>query len=385
MSQENQDKQIVDVSAEEKIISSGKETSQLDLVPTRRPIYIRTLNVFRQPFRNRYERHYRDKKYHLVIDILFIIIIVLLAVLNIILLTKHYYVNNISVPTHQEKIVGPFVSLSYQNSNGNLPLTPGEKNSFTLNIKNISSYTLDELSVQIDLSGQAIDFDSIKTNGTLEDDHLIWSSKNIEALKAISPDDSLSLDFSFEVKQNISVVNPVVSTSARVQGTANGEDFIDSTDIFYYKVNSDLVLITSSKYFTTEGEQVGFGAWPPRVGEPTSLRIFLNPINHVNNLSDVAITSTLTDNVNWVGNAVVNAGVDITYDGNTRRISWQIGDLSTQDEVVGSFEVEFIPLDNTLDKNIQLLYNSQITATDTFTGARLQSAASDLYSEEKVN
>lgn len=68
---------------------------------TRRPIFINTLNVFTEPARRRYERHYKDSKKHLVLDLLFVALILILIALNIILFTKSFPVENVSINIHR--------------------------------------------------------------------------------------------------------------------------------------------------------------------------------------------------------------------------------------------------------------------------------------------
>ena len=77
---------IEDVSANEEIIS--KKEVDLNLPQIKQPIHIRTLNVMINPLKKRHEKHYKESKKHLVLDLIFVFLIVLLILSNIILFTK---------------------------------------------------------------------------------------------------------------------------------------------------------------------------------------------------------------------------------------------------------------------------------------------------------
>jgi hypothetical protein len=71
------------------------------LEKTRRPIFINTLNIFTEPAKRRYERHYKKSKKHLVLDLLFVVLILILIALNIILFTKSFPIEKISINLHE--------------------------------------------------------------------------------------------------------------------------------------------------------------------------------------------------------------------------------------------------------------------------------------------
>ncbi len=56
----------------------------------KQPIFIRTLNVFVSPFKKRFDKHYREKRRHLFIDLGFVVIIVALIIINLSLVSKKF-------------------------------------------------------------------------------------------------------------------------------------------------------------------------------------------------------------------------------------------------------------------------------------------------------
>lgn len=100
---ENNEEQnlIKDVSDQEQIISKDELRPEY-----KRPIYIRTLNVFVNPLRQRYEHHYRESKKHLVIDFIFVILILILIGLNIYLFTREFPIESIEINFNHTQVNG---------------------------------------------------------------------------------------------------------------------------------------------------------------------------------------------------------------------------------------------------------------------------------------
>lgn len=354
-------KKIIDVSDQEQIIKKENQP------PQRSPIYIRTLNVFTRPARRRYDKHYREKKHHLVIDVMFVIIIILLLATNAILVFKKFDIPNIFVPKHSQVIEGPYVDANFiVNKEGTLPAKPGDELEYVLTFKNITSQTMENVIVKVDLQGQAIDFDSLNTQGGLDGDHIIWSSKQNESLTSLESGEEVSLSYIFKVKNNIPVSNPKIISQANISGIITNQIFEQDTDAMQIKVSSDLKISASYMYFTKEGEQLGFGAWPPVIGEETSVRVFVQPSNHLNRIKDVMVIIKLSDQINWTDSFVVNSGGPLKFDSNV--VTWEIKELNTLNTIQSNFEIEFIPT----NINFKLLDNVQISGIDIFTGQKLE-------------
>jgi hypothetical protein len=361
MNEDNNNKEIIDVSKDEQIIEKS------DLQEQRRPIYIRTLNVFTGPARRRYDKHYREKKHYLIIDVMFVIIIILLLITNVMLVLKQFDIPNIFVPKHSQVIDGPYIDANfYVNKEGTLPAKPGDELEYVLTFKNITSNIMEDVIVKVDLQGQAIDFESLNTQGDIDGNNIIWSSTQNESLTSLESNEEVSLSYMFKVKNNIPVSNPKISSQANISGIILNQIFEQDTDAMQIKVSSDLKISASYMYFTKEGEQLGFGAWPPVVGEETSVRVFVQPLNHLNRIKDVVVTMKLSDQIDWTDDFVVNSGEPLKFDSNI--ITWKIKELNTLNTIQSNFEIEFIPT----NVNFKLLNNIQISGTDMFTGQKLE-------------
>ena len=345
----NKNQKIIDVSKQEQIIKKN------NLQTLRPSIYIKTLNIFAEPIRRRYDKHYREKKHHLFIDILFVIIIVLLIITNLILVFKKIDFQNIFVPQHQQNIQEPYLDINFY---------VNQQSEYILNIKNITDFSIRELVVEVNSQGQAIS----------QGEKIIFTKENNEALSLLNSNDEIILNFIIRIKDKINTTNPTILSKAKISGIVAHKIFEQQSEQIQTRISSDLKILADYKYFTDEGEQLGLGVWPPVVGSETSLRIFLIPENNLNRIKDILVSADLPENINWTGEFSVNNGQPLNYNKNNNQITWRIEELNTLNNTQANFEIEFIPQAN----KVILLKNLQISGTDLFTNKILNYNFGDL-------
>src|SRR3989338_10558694 len=90
------------------------------------------------------------------------------------------------------------------------------------------------------------------------------------------------------------------------------------------KVTSDIDLTARAVYH--EGPFANSGSIPPKVEQETTYTVFLALVNTANDVRDVRLEARLPAYVRWVG-AVSPASEDVSYNGDTRRVSWRAWDL----------------------------------------------------------
>ncbi|HPI67530.1 MAG TPA: hypothetical protein PKZ16_03260 [bacterium] len=111
---------ITNLSKQEQIIE--KPPTAVQPVNERPPIYIRTLNIFASPLKKRYEKHYRESKKHLIIDLLLVAAVIFLIVVNIRLITEKFPIENISIQFHRSN--SAYINNSAPNSEASAEKTP---------------------------------------------------------------------------------------------------------------------------------------------------------------------------------------------------------------------------------------------------------------------
>lgn len=354
-------------------LTKNEQIIEHDSQQPRRPIYVRTLNIFVAPFKRRYERLYRERKKHLVVDLLFLLVIVLLIILNLVLFFKEYKVDLSWFPIKkEEKIVEGEISLAADKKTAAL----GEQINYFLNIKNNTTQNLERLEVKAGLVGGALDESSIKTKGNYAQNEIVWQSEQNEVLKNLKPGEEAQLDFSLKIKDKLQITNPTVTVMAQMSGWVGNKIFSGQADEITIKIKSDLELETAYHYYTAEGEQLGAGPWPPQAGEQTSLRIFWRVKNNLNRVEEVKITGVLPPEVAWTGRTAVNMGENIEFDPVKREVSWKIKMLTTTAEAEGNFEINLTPEEGV--KNLILNEKIGIKGYDTFVKEGLIRTAPDL-------
>lgn len=144
------------------------------------------------------------------------------------------------------------------------------------------------------------------------------------------------------------------------------------------KVTSKIVFEALAKYYTAEGDQLGFGPLPPQVNQTTSYWLFWKLKSGSNDLKNILINGMLPSNVSFTGKTSVTSGRGLEYDPSTRIVSWKIEEISKQDLAQAGFEVEITPLPSQLGTSPVLLNKITAEALDSYTNQKIQKGSGDL-------
>jgi hypothetical protein len=99
-----EENKIQDLSQDEQVVQ--KNDVILETPKTKQPIYVRTLNVFVNPWRQRYDKHYRQSKKHLIMDLILVFLIVVLIIVNIVLASLRFPVENVEIKINRGQVSG---------------------------------------------------------------------------------------------------------------------------------------------------------------------------------------------------------------------------------------------------------------------------------------
>jgi hypothetical protein len=137
-------------------------------------------------------------------------------------------------------------------------------------------------------------------------------------------------------------------------------------------VATDLRPDAFARYFTPEGDQLGRGPLPPRVGDTTTYWIFLSLLNTISDADDVVVRAHVPASVEWSGHTSVSLGDPIAFDPATRTLTWRIGRVTrftggAFPDVGVAFEVGVTPEAGDVGKPLTLLDQITVRGTDTFT------------------
>jgi len=170
--------------------------------------------------------------------------------------------------------------------------------------------------------------------------------------------------------------------------------FVDQPTILYrtftqpeqFKISTFLKLHTESRYFTEEGDQLGRGPLPPKVGQTTKYWINFFLTTSPNSVKDATFKAHLPEGVTWAGKTTVVQGDPILYDPISRTISWKnsLIEATAGDTcpcVGGGFEVDLTPIAESIGKTPKLVEQISLSGTDIYTNEYIQTTAPDLTTD----
>jgi len=147
------------------------------------------------------------------------------------------------------------------------------------------------------------------------------------------------------------------------------------------KIAGDAKLRTAARYFTGEGDQIGRGPLPPKVGKSTTYWILASLQTGASDVQNGVVSFTLPAGVAWTGRSAVTAGEDLRLEGD--RLTWQIGAISAHagtafEAPSASFEISLTPSASQVGTSPALLKNAVFTGVDAWTGIDLTSSQGGL-------
>lgn len=132
----------------------------------------------------------------------------------------------------------------------------------------------------------------------------------------------------------------------------------------------------AARFFTSEGDQIGRGPLPPKVGSATRYWIFASLETGAAELHGGTMSFGLPDGVAWTSRAVVTTGVDAVIEGGL--LVWRLGTVPAHAGMLSeapsiSFEVALTPTASQSGTTPLLISSAAFTGTDAWTGADLSS------------
>jgi Domain of unknown function DUF11 len=267
----------------------------------------------------------------------------------------------------------------------------GQNVSGVVSFTNTLSDRLNNVSVNLKLSGSALDVASVRAdnggfyqsgNGTIS-----WDKNSTDSLTAVDPGDKVDLRFSFVTKKlSNSEKNPNVVLNSLVKAThtpvAGASESLNSSDSVTVKISSGFSLISKT---LRGGAFSNTGPVPPKSGTATTYTINWALSNSWNDLSGAKIVTTLPAYVDWTGQ-VSPATSNITYNPDNRTVTWSPDTVSAGSGFVSSpREVSFqVKLNSSLSQvgSSPLLTNqTSVSATDNYSGQNISFSSQGLTTQ----
>jgi len=122
------------------------------------------------------------------------------------------------------------------------------------------------------------------------------------------------------------------------------------------------------RYYTQSGDQVGRGNLPPQIGRPTSYWIYVGIKNGANPLDNFSFTAIPGTNAIATGKQSIAYGYEMNIE--NKNLSWQKDTVPASTTIGLYFEIEVTPTEKDLGKEMDLLKEIKIEATDKLTGKK---------------
>lgn len=290
-------------------------------------------------------------------------------------------------------ILDPSFEITTQIQKPTGALTPGEHVVVTLNYHNRGEFSLEDVVITANVKGLYVQPSSLlASNGKIVNQKAQWDKTIMSNLESIVPDQSgtVTLEFDTALTANLSTVSPLDNLSILIDPTSTFRvGVLPNTTVQWQgqtgalPINSVVGLAAQARYFTVDGEQVGRGPLPPRVGKETKYWISLNLTNTVHDVYETKVVVILPAGVTYTGQTSVNTGDPLRYTPSTRTIQWTIGRLDhflgpTPPNVNANIEVSVKPTADQIGTSIPLMTSASVQGIDVVTKKQLSVSTGQL-------
>ena len=269
-------------------------------------------------WRNRYERLYANKNWHLILDAGAIFLIIVLTILWWIIRGSQWEINQKIVeslkPVKHQPVIYQELPMSWT-VEIERPVIDELDSEVIMQFRYVSQ-AKHQIKFSYDCqteSGEKVVFsNSNEPNFLIKDGSLTGQiepqASSTAEIKLISPKDS-------QAREN--------KILCQLAATIGQQIWQEPKKEFVLKQAGLVKATAGAYYYTAEGDQVGIGPLPPIVGLPTSYLITWAVDNNGGDLSDLQFSAVLGEAATWQGEAGLTGG-NLSYDSESRKINWRI-------------------------------------------------------------
>jgi len=264
---------------------------------------------------------------------------------------------------------------------------PGEEAEVNVKLKNYSSYDMKDIVLTLPLPPYIIKDKTAK---------IIIDKKQLPALALLKRGEALEANMKFFLTDDSEAIGSLpknfsleIRPEAAFVFAGEQEKVLRSfAPSQQFKISTILKLHAEARYFTDEGDQLGRGPLPPKVGQTTKYWISWRITDFPNAVKNVVIKARLPAGVAWTNRANVSEGEPVKYDAISRTVSWKSDFIEATEGnscpcVSIGFEVGLTPDENAAGSAPTLLNNLSIAATDIYTGELVEERAENLTTNLK--
>lgn len=271
------------------------------------------------------------------------------------------------------------IQLVANGSSSNVTADIGGTLRIALALENSGESQLDDLSLLLDFkSDKSIPLnwnDAELDGGVITSDGILW---NKAALGSLIPGEKRILNLTFPIR---SALNETHADTFDVFAAASIGDLIIKSTPVHVSVITQAAFSTQARYYTENGAPLGSGPLPPVVGSETTYRIFWTLDNELHQLNNTSVQAILPPHVTWKNQFDSDLGT-VSYDRDTRTVTWDISQMSTEITHIGAtFSISISPDGDDIGTFVKLISGSTMTATDSVTKTTITKSTDSLTTE----
>ncbi len=258
---------------------------------------------------------------------------------------------------------------------------PGERVSLHIKVDNTGSVELNNLTLAIPLPTNLVNVRETATanKATVKGSTMYISAKEFPALDSIPRQETREIPLTMVISNRPSGSTELslpISASATIIN--NTEKFETKSNTSPIKLGTFINLGAESHYYSPEGDQIGRGPLPPKVGKETKYWALLALTNGTAEASNVTVSATLAPGVTWTSKSSVTRGREPVYNPSTRTITWNVSSVPASETVGIDFELSITPTESQRGSIPVLLTNIRASAVDSVTNKNLTASAGSL-------
>jgi hypothetical protein len=278
---------------------------------------------------------------------------------------------------HNFQVIQPKAELSAVWTGELAPARPGETLEIAVGIKNNGTTELNNLMIELPIPADIVDIASLSSlnSGKYSAGIFTITSAFYANLKNLKPSDTTVVIMNIPIRSQI-VNGTDVALALHPKLTAEVPNVTSAKyEIEAYSpavnIGTNLFLTAESRYYTAEGDQLGRGPLPPKVGEETKYWAIVNIKNTTSKTTALTFSALLPPHITWTGRSSVTHGADIFFNPANRTINWNTGFLNPHETVGLYMELAFTPTTGQIGTTPLLLQNLRISAKDSITGSEI--------------
>ncbi len=277
------------------------------------------------------------------------------------LLTGTDYVLQVQ-KSHKVSVLEPslHISPSFKESSWS-----GSNLNLGINLRNTEKAAINNISFKLNSRRSTVAVKSFET----PDSKFISKDNGLSYGTSLAAGTSVSFNSVVGLERKQVELNDFLSLELVVSYTIDSNQYNYAIALPNLKIDTNISLNSAGYYYGPQGDQLGIGPIPPKLGIPTTYWVIWEINNLGNDMTDFEVSADLPSNVVWLEQTSLIAGT-ASYSPVGRRVLWNLDAISkTGGNYRLSFAVSIVPAESDLGKVPNLLTNIQFRGKDSYSGA----------------